>query len=113
MKKLTVILTSILLLAALAYAHGNLAHVMGTVVEVTDHSISVKTADGSIKVVAFDGETHFLKGTAPATIKDVVLGSRVVIHAHQNGDKFHAAEVKVGINAAGAKQSNSTTSEAK
>jgi hypothetical protein len=102
MKKLAFVAISILLLGALAFAHGNLAHVMGMVVEVTDHSISVKTADGSVKVVAFDGETHFLKGTAPATIKDVVVGSRVVIHAHQNGDKFHAAEVKIGINAAAA-----------
>jgi len=96
MKKVSLILTSILVLGALAFAHGNLAHVLGTVVEVTDNSISVKTADGSVKVVAFDGETHFLKGEAPATVKDVVIGSRVVIHAHQNGDKFHAAEVKIG-----------------
>src|SRR5208282_5360199 len=71
MKKLTLVLLSTLLLGALAFAHGNLAHVLGTVVQITDTSISVKTADGSIKVVAFDGETHFLKGEAPATIKDV------------------------------------------
>jgi hypothetical protein len=99
MKKLVSTLVVTLLLSALAIAHGNLAHVMGTVVQVTDQSISVKTADGSIKVVAFDGETHFLKGSAPATIKDVLVGSRVVIHAHQNGDKFHAAEVKIGTSA--------------
>ena len=62
MKKLAFVAVSTLLLSALAFAHGNLAHVMGTVVEVTDHSISVKIADGSVKVVAFDDETHFLKG---------------------------------------------------
>jgi len=90
MKKLALILVSTVVLGALAFAHGNLAHVLGTVVEVTDHS------NGSIKVVAFDGETHFLKGAAPATIKDVQVGSRVVIHAHQNGEKLHAAEVKIG-----------------
>jgi hypothetical protein len=66
------------------------------VVEMTDHSFSVKTTDGSIKVVAYDAETHFLKGTSPASAKDIVIGSRVVIHAHQNGDKLHAAEVKIG-----------------
>jgi len=96
MKKLVSTLVVTLLLSALAIAHGNLAHVMGTVVQVTDQSISVKTADGSIKVVAVDGETHFLKAGAAATIKDVLVGSRVVIHAHQNGDKFHAVEVKIG-----------------
>jgi len=85
-----------LCLGVLGYAHGDLVHVLGTVVEVKNHSVSVKTADGSIKVVAFDGETRFLKGTSPATAKDLTVGARVVIHAHQNGDKFHAAEIKIG-----------------
>lgn len=96
MKKFVSILLVTLLSSALAFAHGNLAHVLGTVVAITDHSVSVKTADGSIKVVAFDGETHFLKGGSPATPKDLMVGSRVVIHAHQNGDKLHAAEIKIG-----------------
>lgn len=100
MNKLASILMVSLLFAAVAVAHGNLAHVMGTVVAVDDHSLSVKTADGTVKVVVWDGETHFLKGTSPATIKDVVVGSRVVIHAHQNGDKYHAVEIKIGVTSA-------------
>jgi len=97
MKKPCLTLLAILCLSALVFAHGDLAHILGTVVEVTDHSVSVKTADGSVKVVAIDAETHFLKGKAPAAVKDVVVGSRVVIHAHQNGDKYHAAEIKIGV----------------
>jgi hypothetical protein len=96
MKKLASILLFTFCLSALVFAHGNLAHVMGTVVEVTDHSVSVKTTDGSIKVVAYDAETRFLKGDSPASAKDIMVGSRVVIHAHQNGDKYHAAEIKIG-----------------
>lgn len=96
MKRVVSIFLLTLCLGAAVYAHGNLAHVMGTVVEITDHSVSVKTADGSVKVVAYDAETQFLKGTSPATAKDIVVGSRVVIHAHQNGDKYHAAEIKIG-----------------
>ena len=96
MKKLASILLLTLCLGALANAHGNLAHVMGTVVEITEHSVSVKTADGSIEVVAYDAETHILKGDSMATAKDIVVGSRVVIHAHQSGDKYHAAEIKIG-----------------
>jgi hypothetical protein len=96
MKKLASLLFLTLCIAAPVYAHGNLAHVMGTVVEITDHSVSVKTADGSVKVVAYDSETHFLKGTSPAAAKDIVVGSRVVIHAHQDGEKYHAAEIKIG-----------------
>lgn len=100
MKTLTLVLLLTLLLTSFAVAHGGLEHVLGTVTAVTDNSISVKIADGSIKVVSFDAETHFLKGTAPATAKDVAVGSRVVIHAHKNGDKLHAAEVKIGVVAA-------------
>jgi hypothetical protein len=113
MKKLTLILISTLLLSTLAVAHGNLAHVLGTVVAVTDHSLSVKISDGSIKVVAFDAETHFLKAGSPASAKDVLIGSRVVIHAHQNGDNLHAAEIKIGTNTAAADHSDSTPTEAK
>jgi len=99
--------------STLAFTHGSLAHVLGTVVAVTDHSLAVKTSDGSIKVVAFDAETHFLKGGAPATVKDIVIGGRVVIHAHQNGDKFHAAEVRIGTSSTAANHSNPTAMEAK
>ena len=97
MKKSARIFIATLLLSILAFAHGDLAHIYGVVTAIDDHSISVKTADGSIKVVAFDGETHFLKAGAPATVKDLAIGNRVVIHAHKNGDKFHAAEVKIGM----------------
>ncbi len=111
MKKLTSILIVTMLLGALAIAHGNLAHVLGTVVEIADRSISVKTADGSIKIVDFDAETHFLKGGSPATAKEVQVGSRVVIHAHQNGDKFHAVEVKIGTSAAAPNHSTPAPTE--
>jgi hypothetical protein len=99
MKKLSLSIALFLMLSALAFAHGNMEHILGTVVEITDHSLSVKTADGSVKVVAFDAETHFLKGDSAATVKDVVVGSRVVIHAHGHGDALHAAEVKIGVSA--------------
>ena len=97
MKTLASILIVTFLFAAVVAAHGDLAHVMGTVVAVDEHSVSVKTADGTVKVVTFDEYTHFLKGTTPAAVKDVVVGSRVVIHAHQTGDKYRAVEVKIGM----------------
>jgi len=112
MKKLACLLVMTFSLGSLALAHGNLEHVLGTVVQITDHSLSVKTADGSVKVVAFDAETHFLKGTSPATAKEIQVGSRVVIHAHRNGDNLHAAETKIG-NTSGANHSNSTQMGAK
>jgi hypothetical protein len=85
---------------SLALAHGGLEHGMGTVVHITDHSVSVKTGDGSVKVVAFDAETHFLKGGSPAGANDIQIGSRVVLHAHNRGDNLHAAEIEIGTAAA-------------
>jgi hypothetical protein len=101
-KRLALILAVTLLSSALASAHGNLAHVMGTVIKMDDHSVSVKTTDGSIKIVAVDDETKILKGESPATLKDITIGCRVVIHAHVHGDKLHAAEIKIGTNSAAA-----------
>jgi hypothetical protein len=51
-------------------------------------------------VVEFDGATKFMKGGTPVTIKDVEVGSRVVIHAHKHDNSLHAAEVKIGKSAA-------------
>jgi hypothetical protein len=85
-----------IVLGTLAFAHGGMDHVLGTVTAMTGHSLSVKTRDGAIKTVEFDSETRFVKDDAPATVKDVQVGSRVVIHAHQLDNVLHAAEVKIG-----------------
>lgn len=89
-----------LLLSTVAFAHGGMEHVMGTVTAITDHSLSVKTRDGAVTTVEFDGETKFMKGDAAATVKDVQTGSRVVIHAQKHDSSLHAATVKIGTSAA-------------
>jgi hypothetical protein len=96
MKKLQFTLTCTLLLSSFAAAHGGMDHVMGIVAEVTSHSISVKAADGAVKVVEFDKDTKFLKGDATVTASDLHPGDRVVIHAHKTDANLHAAEVKIG-----------------
>ena len=100
MKKTALRVLISLSLSLLAYAHGDLEHVLGTVVKITDQALSVKVGDGTVKVVMFDEETHFLKGNATSTVKDVVVGSRVVIHARKHGDSLHAVEVKIGTSTA-------------
>lgn len=92
-------LLSILFLSALTFAHGGMDHVMGTVTAIADHTLTVKTNDGTVTTIEFDDQTKFLKGDAAATIKDVELGSRVVIHAHKKENSLHAAEVKIGTTA--------------
>jgi hypothetical protein len=96
MKKQSFALTCALLLSTFAAAHGGMDHVMGTVSELTSHSISVRALDGSTKVVEFDKETKFVKGESPAAANDLHLGDRVVIHAHKTDAVLHAAEVKIG-----------------
>lgn len=104
MKRTSLILMQLLictlLLGTLTFAHGDMEHILGTVTAITDHSLSVKTRDGATKTVEFDSETKFVKGDGAATIKDVQVGSRVGIHAHNKNNSLHAAEVKIGTDAA-------------
>ena len=79
-------------------------HIMATVTGMTDRSLTVKTNDGAVMTVEFDGETKFIKGAAAASVKDIQVGSRVVIHAHEHGNSLHAAEVKIGTNTAQGKR---------
>jgi Domain of unknown function (DUF5666) len=108
MKQLSLTVASVLLctlvLSSLTFAHGNMEHLMGTVTAISDHSLSVKTNDGASTTVEFDGETKFVRGDTAATAKDVVVGSRVVIHAHKRDNSLHAAEIKIGVKAAPGKQ---------
>jgi hypothetical protein len=103
-KKLSLTLISALpcalLLSVLTFAHGGMEHIMGTVTAISDHSLSVKTSNGAVTAVEFDSETRFTKGDDDATVGDVQVGSRVVIHAHKHDNSLHAAEVKIGKAAA-------------
>jgi hypothetical protein len=103
MKRTSLILIQLLictlLLGTLSFAHGNMEHILGTVTEITESSLSVRTRDGATKAVKFDSETKFVKGDSEATIKDLRVGSRVVIHAHNKNNSLYAAEIKIGEDA--------------
>ena len=99
MKTKSLLLLLILSLSLLVFAHGDMEHVLGTVVKISDHSLSVKVSDGTITVVLFDDQTRFLKGSSSATLKDIKIGTRVVIHASKHEDSLHAIEIKIGTNA--------------
>lgn len=96
MRKTSFVLMTVVLLIALAHAHGSAVHVLGTVTAVSDASIFVKTTTGETKVVTTDAQTKFLKGDSSAELKDIHIGDRVVIHAHSHEGKLHATEVKLG-----------------
>ena len=41
--------------------------------------------------------TRFLRGESPATVQDLKVSDRVVIHAKLTGQILEATEVKIGV----------------
>jgi hypothetical protein len=95
---LTKILTllAIISLAAVAFAHGTDKHVLGTVTKITDTEITVETQTNEVQVVKIAPDTSFVKSGANATLKDLKVGDRVVIHAKPVGSDLIAHEVRFG-----------------
>jgi len=77
-------------------AHGTDKHVLGTVTKITDAEITVQVQDGALQVVKIAPDTSFVKSGASATIKDLKVGDRVVIHAKPVGTDLIAHEVRFG-----------------
>lgn len=96
MKRTMAVFTLVLACAALALAHGNERHVMGTVTSVGPNSITLETTAKKTITVKINDKTKFEKSGSAATLKDLKVGDRVVIHADQNGNKLTATEVQFG-----------------
>jgi co-chaperonin GroES (HSP10) len=71
---------------------------MGTVTAVSPSSITIQTAAKEAKTITVSvvPSTKFLKSGADASMTDLKVGDRVVIHAKAIGDKLEAATVKFG-----------------
>jgi hypothetical protein len=98
-KRTVAFLALLFTLSALAFAHGNEKHVMGTVTEISGNSIRVETTAKNSVTVEVRDNTKFEKSGSPATLKDLKVGDRVVIHASPSGDKLIASEVRFGAKA--------------
>jgi hypothetical protein len=96
MNKLFLIVTLLIVFASVAFAHGTYTHVMGTVTKITDTEVTVETTDKQVTVVKIAPNTSFLKSGAAATLKDLKVGDRVVIHAKPIGTDLVAHEVRFG-----------------
>jgi hypothetical protein len=83
-------------LATVAAAHGTDKHVLGTVTKITDTEVTVETQTKELQVVKIAPDTTFVKSGAPATLKDLKVGDRVVIHAKPTGSDLIAHEVRFG-----------------
>ena len=96
MKRTVAVFAVALALSAIAFAHGNEKHVMGTVTSISDNSITVETKSKKAVTVTVSATTEFQKSGSPATLKDLKVGDKVVIHATGAGEKLVATEVRFG-----------------
>ena len=90
---------TILMAAAVAFAHGDATHIMGTVSAIQGDHVTVKLQDGKTQMVMFDKSTKYLNGEKKAKKEDVKVGTRVVIDAKMDEKMkmFLASEVRIGI----------------
>ena len=96
MKRIIPLVTLIVFASVAALAHGREEHVMGTVTAMTDGSITVQTKDKGPVIVYTTAETKYEKSGAAASMKDLNVADRVVIHAALISDKLVANEVQFG-----------------
>ena len=84
--------------ATLAVAHGEKKHVSGTVEKVSAHTVVVKTMDGKSVEVKLTPSTTYVSRVGSedkqASVSDLAVGNRVVIHATPKGETLEADEVR-------------------
>jgi len=100
MKRAILATVALLALAGVAQGHGDEQHFMGKVTKISGDTITVEAVKKEAKTVEITAESRFLKGESPASLKDVRLEDRVVVHATQDGDKLRAIMVRLGQAAA-------------
>ncbi len=96
MKRTAAVVTLLFAFSVIALAHGKEKHVMGKVTGISDSSITVETTAKKSVTVDVTGQTKFEKSGSPATLKDLNVGDKVVVHADVSGDKLVANEVHFG-----------------
>lgn len=96
MHRILVVLSLLFAFCLMAVAHGKEKHVMGTVTNVSENSITVETARKKSVTVQLTENTKFEKNGTPATLQDLKVGDRVVIHADVSDKRLLANEVHFG-----------------
>ncbi|HEX4595306.1 MAG TPA: hypothetical protein VH157_13580 [Bryobacteraceae bacterium] len=95
-RSLIALLATAFVFAALpVFAHGGFDHVMGTVVQVADNVLTVKTAKGNVDV-KLDSKTELTKNDLKAQLGDLTPGARVVVDIPEGSKDKIAHSVKIG-----------------
>jgi hypothetical protein len=93
MKRLIVVAALILALSTAAWPHGNMDHILGTVVKINGTTVSVENEGKTTEVQLQDTTTYESAGHAEKMV-DLRVGDRVVIHAVKVDGKEVAHEVR-------------------
>jgi Cu/Ag efflux protein CusF len=96
MKRTVAVLTLFFTFSLIAFAHGKEKHVMGTVTNISENSITVETTAKKSVTVELNDKTKFEKSGSAATLKDLKVGDKVVVHAAVSDNKLVANEVHFG-----------------
>jgi hypothetical protein len=90
------LMAAVLVFAAVpVFAHGGFDHVMGTVVQVANNVLTVKTAKGNVDV-KLDDKTELTKNDQKAQLTDLTPGARVVVDIPEGSKDKLAHSVKIG-----------------
>lgn len=89
-------IAALALVPTIALAHGGEEHVIGTVTQISDVSVTVKTTAGKTVSVGFDGKTTYTRADQPIQKTDIKVGDRIVIHAVEANEKLVAHTVQIG-----------------
>ncbi len=93
LRNFTLVLT---VLSLSAFAHEGAHGMKGTVTAITDNTITIETTAKKTQIIHFDVKTTFTKSGTVATAKDLKVGDRVIIEAHDMEGKMHAVKVRFG-----------------
>lgn len=87
-----------LLLASIqvAFGHGGMEHVMGTISKVSAQSVTVETTAKKMVEVGLDSKTKYTRNGKKALAGDLKVGDRVMIEAKEVNEKLVAETVKLG-----------------
>jgi hypothetical protein len=74
----------LLSLGPLAFAHGDVRHVLGIVREVDADHVVVETKDGGRESIRTNSDTRYFQGDVAAKPDELKVGDRIVVHATQS-----------------------------
>jgi hypothetical protein len=93
-----VVLTILMLAVATSapvYAHGDYDHVRGTVVQASNETLTIKTAQGNLDV-KLDAKTQITRDGQKAQAADLKPGARVIVDLPKGGKDKTAHSIQIG-----------------